>query len=262
MNRVILRAMPLLAAIGIVSGCVTRRADYNPAYVPAAASAATAAGRAMLLVEPPDSDYVYSGRPDSFHAGGTTLVLPLGRISTEIAKQTFGGVFGGGCVASPRIERGAGHAAIIKVRPLSFWYGFNQLRNLTMAITPQVRLSLEVSLMDESRSAYFQQVYDSGVVNDRTVLDTLRPGETVSRLTHRIVADLLSKAAVDVARTVAARGAVPVPAATANAPAPVSVPVPTAPAGTAADRLKKLKELFDQGLISKGAYEADRKSVV
>ena len=254
MRKRFLLGIPVITAVVAASGCITRTASYTPAYVPAARPAAQVPGRAVLLVESPDADYVYSGRPDSFHAGGTTLVMPLGRISTEIAQQVFGGVFSGGCVSVPQIDRTSDPAAIIKVRPLSYWYGFNQIRNLTMAITPQVRLSLEVSLMDSSRNSYFQQVYDSGVVSDTTTLDTLRPGETINKHTHRIVADLMGKAAADIARTVSARSA-PHPAVTP----PVA---PAAAPGNATERLKRLKDLYEQGLISKEAYEAKQKEII
>lgn len=62
MGAFLRRGIPLLVAMAVTSGCVTRRASYNPSYVPAVRPAAHAPGRAVLLVESPDADYVYTGR--------------------------------------------------------------------------------------------------------------------------------------------------------------------------------------------------------
>ena len=76
--------VPSVATIGLLSvstGCVSRRVDFNPSYLPkATAPAARIQGKALLLAEPAVYDYVYSGRPNSFHGGGTTLELPLGKV--------------------------------------------------------------------------------------------------------------------------------------------------------------------------------------
>ena len=253
-----LRCFCLLGLVLLPSGCVSRRVEYDPGYLSGGTpGTGSVAGKALLVAGPEIYNYTYTGRPKSFHGGGTSLQLPLGRIVCETAQDTMRSLFTGGCDRASSIGSDGDYAAIIQVRPLAYEYAFNQIRNLTMAITPQVRLSIEVALMDGSRSQYFSQVYDSGTVNDTTTLDTLRPAETINRHTHRIVQNLLSQAAADVRRTITARStsaaiAPPSPAATpphpgAKQPAPAQESV--------RERLAKLKQLHADGLISKEAYE-------
>lgn len=245
-----------LAAVLALAGCVTKRVEYNEKYVPGSDAPEQILGRALLLAEPPDCDFTFTGRPDSYYSGGLTLILPLGEITTEIAQNVFDDMFAQGCDRSDKMDPSGRYRAILKVRPLSFWYGFNQLRNLTMAVTPQIRVNLEVSLLDENRQTIFSQVYDSGVANDKTVLGTARPDETINRHTHRVVADLLHKAAADVARTLMAR-----PDLRAGGAALPPAPDPGG-GEPAEERLRKLKGLYEQGLISPEAYDQKQREIL
>jgi hypothetical protein len=247
-------------------GCITRRVEYHPDYVPSVLSPGLSApGRALLLVEPADEAYVFRGRPNSFHAGGVTMELPLGRIVARSSERILQELFEDGCVTAPRIDSTVRYSAVIRIKPLSYEYAFNQIRNLTMAITPQVRLSIQVQVTDENRALLLSQVYDSGTVNDETVLDTLHPNETINRHTHRVLGSLLARAAADIRATLMDRKPPPVSATAAPTPpppAPAASPTKESDGNSPRARLEKLKQLREDGLITQDVYEAKQKEIL
>ena len=89
-----LRILPLLL---LMTGCATYRVDYDRSYLDPVTSSVMASGRALLLIDRADYDYVFRGHPKSFHAGGTTSVIPLGRIVNETAVEVLDQAFRGGC---------------------------------------------------------------------------------------------------------------------------------------------------------------------
>jgi hypothetical protein len=247
-------------------GCITRRVEYHPDYVPSVLSPGLSTpGRALLLVEPADEAYVYRGKPHSFHAGGVTMEMPLGQIISRSSERVLQDLFQDGCVVAPRIDPTFRYTAAIRIKPLTYDYAFNQIRNLTMAITPQVRLSIQVQMMDETGTLLFSQVYDSGMVNDETVLDTLHPNETINRHTHRVLGSLLARAAADIRATLMDRHPPP-PVSTPLAPKPSANPThPPAkePQGDSPRaRLEQLKQLREDGLITQDVYEAKQKEIL
>jgi hypothetical protein len=135
-----------------------------------------------------------------------------------------------------------------------------------MAITPQVRLSIQVQMMDETGTLLFSQVYDSGTVNDETVLDTLHPNETINRHTHRVLGSLLARAAADIRATLSERNPPPpfrAPAApTPPPPAPTASQSPKIEDNSPRTRLEKLKKLYEDGLITQDVYEAKQKEIL
>jgi hypothetical protein len=248
-------------------GCVTRRVEYHPDYMSSVLSPGmSVTGRALLLVEPADEAYVFRGRPQSFHAGGVTMEMPLGQIISRSSQRVLNDLFEEGCVVAPRTDTTFRYAAALRIKPLSYEYAFNQIRNLTMAITPQVRLSIQVQMMDEAGSLLFSQVYDSGTVNDETVLDTLHPNETINRHTHRVLGSLLARAAADIRATLSERNPPPpvrAPAApTPPPPAPTASQSPKIEDNSPRTRLEKIKKLHEEGLITQDVYEAKQKEIL
>lgn len=239
----------LIAIAAGTAGCITRRVEFNQAYVPNVSGIERAIpGKALVLAEPDDYDYVYTGNPKSFHGGGTKIEMPLGRIVCETAVKVMESAFSGGCEKTAKFKRGGKQAAVIKVRAVNFKYAFNQLRNLTMAITPQADLGIEIALLDEAGKPCFSKVYQSGMVNDKTTLDTLKPAETINKLTHKIAADLLTRAVEDIRANLQPRGS-------EEQSEPEITGSPARDEGSLRDSLRELKKLYDDGLITKEVYE-------
>jgi hypothetical protein len=236
-----------------LAGCVTYHADYKPAYVPRQGGGMRIEGKAALYTDPSDENYVFSGKPGSFTGGGSTLVMPLGRINKEVARMVFGRLFRGGCAEVPTREGAAGYAAVIQPRVVSFDYRYNRMRNLDFATTPQVNLNIQVTLYDAQGTLFFTKTYGTGTYNGESVLDTLKPAELINRTTHEAAAHLYAQAAADIEAQLRSRPAAP-------SPAPPQAVAPAA--GSAADRLQDLKRLFDDGLITKEAYEKKQQEIL
>lgn len=76
-----------------------------------------------------------------------------------------------------------------------FSYAYHQLENLGFAITPGVKVTLDVSLVNENGVAQWSRTFDSGEVKAGSYMVSFKPEEKVNRLLHEIVADLNRKAA-------------------------------------------------------------------
>lgn len=251
----------MISLISQLAGCVSYRVGYTPAYVPQTqAGGAQIEGKALLYIDPSDENYVFTGRPSSLTGGGSTLVIPLGKINKEIALAALGGLFSR-CEAADTRDGAAGYVAVIQSRVVSYDYQYNSLRNLTFAVTPQVDLTIQINLFDPQCNPYFTKTYATGTYSGHTVLDTLKPAELVNKTTHEAIAGLYAQAAADIAAQVRSRRAsspAEVKPAVAVAPKPAS----QAQGQTSAERLKELKRLYDDGLITKEAYEKKQQEIL
>ena len=256
----------LLAGLFAGAGC-TWRTSYNPSYLPPLSHIGTKApGRGLLFMNPSDANYVFCGRPHSFTAKGSKFQVPLGNIAHEIAARQFGQMFSEGLQQSSSMDSSGAFTAILQPRVVSFEFKLNRMRNLDFATTPQVNLTIQVSTFDSAGKLVLSPTYDSGWYSGKTVVDTLNPGELIGKATHEAMSMLMAKAAADIERTLPTLRPVPPPAAPAFQPAaaPAPAPVPAAPLSSAPadERLRKLKKLYDDGLISKDAYEAKQQEIL
>ena len=252
--------------VGLFSGAgCTWRTSYNPSYLPPLSHIGTKApGQGLLYMDAGDANYVFRGRPGSFTGGGSNLEIPLGNIAREIAARQFGQMFSGGLQQSSSMDNSAAYAAVIQPRVISFEYKYNRMRNLDFATTPQVNLTIQVNTFDSAGKLALAQTYGSGWHNGKSVADTLKPGELISKTAHDAMGMLMGKAAADIERTLPSLRATPPPAAPAFQPAAAPAPVAATPTSSAPadERLRKLKKLYDDGLISKEAYEAKQQEIL
>lgn len=75
---------------------------------------------------------------------------------------------------------------------------FPQLKNLGFAITPEVRVTMRMTLLDSTGKDLHEKDYDSGVVSGSSYMISGRPVERVNKLAHEVVYDLMCRAASDV----------------------------------------------------------------
>jgi hypothetical protein len=250
-----------LVFIFMACGCVTYRVQYNPAYVPAgsAADGVRIQGKGLLYMDISDENYVWRGSPNSFQGGGTTLILPLGQITKSIAAMRFGRVFSDGCDTANGLDDISRYVTAIQVRAVGFEYRYNRLRNLDFATTPQVHVTIQVNAYDQTRNIIFNKSYDSGMYSGRTALDTWRPAETMNQLAHEATAKLLDNAILDLQGVVRNRVS---PVGMQPAAPEIRTDKPAAGAQSASERLKQLKKLYEDGLISKEAYEKKQQEIL
>lgn len=192
----------------LLAGC-SHVATYNSAYLSAPPPAASERmdGKVLVYTERADDNYVFSGNPTSFTGGATTLAVPLGQMTREVAVYAFGRHFTGGADASNKLDNLAGYRVIIKPRVLSFTYEYNQLQNLGFAITPGVTLEIETQLLDQGGKTIYAKKHASGLAQGHTYMVSGTPGERVNQLVHETMYKLMDEAARDVKRTLKENGA-------------------------------------------------------
>lgn len=201
-KRAILRSvLPLSLAtlLLLMTGCA-QVATYDPSYISSQASgiAPKSDGKVLVYTDSADDQYEYSGHPDSFTGGGTTLTFPSGKVTREIAKTVFSRVFAAGASTSNTLTNSdGGYALIVQPHLVSFHYAYNGLKNAGFAVTPQVQMVLHISVMTSNRQPLFEHQYDSGLVDGETYFMSTAPGDEISKTAHKVLFDLMEKAAND-----------------------------------------------------------------
>jgi hypothetical protein len=199
------RLVGAVLAILAVAGCAST-SSYNPSYLAAARRPATVVsdGKVLLVTTPQDDAYVYTGNPTSFTGSATTLTIPLGSILRETAVAAFTDTFKGGVDVAKDVTDPARYVVIVAPKLVSYSYEYNQLKNVGFAITPTAVVSVDVRVLDAKGAPRWQRSYASGPVEGPAYMLNTSPGEEISKVTHKALYDLFSKAAVDVVREVLA----------------------------------------------------------
>jgi hypothetical protein len=198
---------PLVILAVLLAGC-SHTATYNSAYLSAPPPEASERmeGKVLVYTERTEDNYTFTGNPTSFTGGATTLNVPLGQITREVAVYAFGRHFKDGADASNKLENLAGYRAIIHPRLLSFTYEYNQLKNLGFAITPGVTLEIETQLLDQGGKSVYAKKHASGLVQGYTYVVSGTPGERINQLVHETLYKLMDEAAQDIKRTLKENG--------------------------------------------------------
>ncbi len=192
------RGMLVVAAL-LLSGCAYS-VGYNSTYLPAPAAGASGervAGEVLIYMPQQDVDWVYSGHPTSFTASATTLSIPLGSITQQIAVRVFARDFSS-VQAVTSLEGRSGYLVEVQPKVRHFEYAYNQLRNLGFAITPEVSLELHVLARDPAGKVVLDKVYESGLVQGETYMASASPAEKTNTAVHQVLWRLLSQAATDI----------------------------------------------------------------
>jgi hypothetical protein len=193
------RAALAAAALLVLAGCAqvaTYNASYHPSPVTAAADKLP--GKVLVLTAKADDETPWAGKPTSFTGGGTTLTIPLGVITREIAATVFGDLFRDGAVKANSLAGATGVRIAVTPKVSQFSYEYNQLKNVGFAITPTVVLTLEVSTLDSAGKPRKTRRYDSGTVEMPAYMISGAPGEEIGKAAHKAIYDLMVKAAADV----------------------------------------------------------------
>jgi hypothetical protein len=193
----------LIAALAVVTlaGCATT-STYDASYLAAARrpAATQADGRVLIVTTSQDDAYTYTGSPTSAFASATTLSISLGSIAKECAVAAFADAFKGGAEAAIAVKDPARYVVIVAPKLLSYSYTYNQLKYAGVAITPTALVNVDVRLLDAKGATRWQRSYASGPVEGPAYMFSTSPGEEISKVTHKALYDLFSKAAVEVIR--------------------------------------------------------------
>lgn len=197
MAKLIIKIFGLLLFVSITS--CTSSLSYNPSYegrmMPIPGEQLD--GRAVILTTEVDDNYVFNGNPTSFTGSATNISIPLGLITKEIAQHAFERMFSEGVVQTRDISSINDYLVVITPRVRNFSYAYNQLRNVGMAVTPQVDISLSVDVLDSEGNNIRSNTFTSGIKNGDTYAMSMNPGERINRLAHEVITELLNQAASD-----------------------------------------------------------------
>ena len=183
-------------ALSLISGCAYQ-AGYNPTYIPDEEPEYISADEVLLVMPDEVEDFIYSGSPSSFTGGGTTLTIPLGVILKEVSEEILEDRFSGHVGFANEFPLDEQYRLALEPRIKRFDYKYNQLKNLGFAITPEVELDLEVTILDAGGQVIFQQSYESGRVSGDTYFISGSPSEKVNQTIHRALYDLLELSFAD-----------------------------------------------------------------
>jgi hypothetical protein len=188
-----------------VAGC-SSTSSYNASYLAAARRPATVVsdGKVLIVTTQQDDAYVYTGNPTSFAGSATVLTLPLGSIVRETAAAAFTEIFKGGVDVSNHVIDPARYVVIVAPKLVAYSYEYNQWKNAGLAVTPTAIVNVDVRVLDAKGATRWQRTYASGPVEGPAYMLNTSPGEEISKVTHKALYDLFSKAATEVVREVLA----------------------------------------------------------
>jgi hypothetical protein len=123
------------------------KAGYNVTYMPKSPETVLNEGMVLIYMTQEEEGQIFTGSPTSITGGATTLSLPLGNITKQIAEHIFSQHF-----SQVRTSNTMTNTAmyVVTIRPTvqEFEYAYNSLQNLGFAITPEVEVSLHVEVFD------------------------------------------------------------------------------------------------------------------
>lgn len=197
--RALTRMLVASVALVSVTGCATSIA-YRADYVPETNIAADERidGRILVYTSQADDERLVTAGATSFTASGSKLTTPIGMMVREIALKVFAAAAAEGAAHSHDLAGAAAYSAVVRPEGMDFKYGFPQLKNLGFAITPEVDVSLRLSVLDAEGKVLLEKEYASGVVEGKSYMMSGKPYERISQLAHQTIHALLLQAVGDV----------------------------------------------------------------
>ncbi|HEU0225114.1 MAG TPA: hypothetical protein VFR29_06730 [Steroidobacteraceae bacterium] len=194
-------ARPLLAATALLTlaGCassIAYRADYVPATAVNAGEKIT--GRVLVYTTRADDERLVTAGATSFTGSGARLTTPIGMMTREIAYKVFSEAATEGATLSNELGGAGQYSIVVRPETRDFRYGFPQLKNLGFAITPEVEVSMRVSVLDGSGKVLLEKDYASGVVEGKSYMLSGKPNERINQLAHTTLHALMLQAVADV----------------------------------------------------------------
>ena len=197
--RLIQVAISIAVISFALSGCAASIA-YRSDYVPdkPIADSDRIIGKVLIYTTQADDDRLITAGATSFTGSGLQITTPIGIMSREIAMKVFSKVATEGAESAHTLNDANRYTLVLRPQAQDFTHGFPQLKNLGFAITPEVRVTLRMSLLDATGKDLLEKDYDSGVVSGSSYMISGKPAERVNKLAHETLYDLMRRAASDV----------------------------------------------------------------
>lgn len=198
-NMTFLKPITLLAASLLLPGCaasIAYRADYVPDRP--IAESDRIVGKVLVYTTHNDDERLITAGATSFTGSGAKLTTPIGTMTREIAVKVFSKVATDGASASNELTDAGRYTIALRPEAKDFTHGFPQLKNLGFAITPEVHLTMRMTVLDAAGKSVLEKDYDSGVVSGSSYMISGSPMERINHLAHETMYDLMRRAAADV----------------------------------------------------------------
>jgi hypothetical protein len=202
--RETLRCTAAVAAALAFAGCA-HEIGFHSEYLPQEPPAYLAQGKLLIVMPEDQRTFVYEGPPSSLTGDYTTLIVPVGTIVQEIARDVFGQCFAYGVEVADSREGRDDFVLAIEGDMQEFIYsytkvidaGFNGER-ADAWIVPEVEVAFAVKGYNRAGQMVLDKVYDSGVTAGEEYLVTSKPAERINRVLHTTVHDLMVELVADI----------------------------------------------------------------
>ena len=186
----ILKLVFLVFAAALITGCKT--VAYNPSYIRPVAQSIEPRypGKLLILTTPSEDQFVFHGHPDSLTGCAWNLKVPFGEIEKKASGEIYGHLFESGYEFGS-VANTNRFAVTIHPKIEDFAWRMNQLKNIGFAITPQVKMTLDVELLSADQSVLLRRQYESGWVDGNSYVLSLSPFDSVSLVIHKTLANLM-----------------------------------------------------------------------
>ena len=198
MTRALCSAAVLAVALGLCA-CAASIA-YRPEDVPdrPLTEAERVSGRVLVFTTQTDDDRRIATGATSVVGAGLKLSIPAGTMVREIALEVFSKAASGGADAGHELPRAGRYAVILRPQVENFEFGFPHREKLGVDVTPEVQVSLRLTLLDEGGRVRLEKDYDSGVVTGTRSLVSTRLVRKTELVAHEAIYALMRRAAADV----------------------------------------------------------------
>ena len=196
------KLFPFLLVIFL--GSCAYSGSYNSSFVPQSISypdSQKISGKGLIFMEVADETYIFEGRPTSFTGGGTTLKLPLGEYAKQIALKVFSGLFTEGVRFSNNTEDSSNYLLTISPKVTDFSYAYDSASSLGFAITPEAKISMQITVYDKNSKKVFEKTYYPEKLEGDTYIFSTNPDEKVNQAAHRLISNIFEKSLNDIKNT-------------------------------------------------------------
>jgi hypothetical protein len=188
----------------IFLGSCAYSGSYNPSFVPQSISYPDSqkfSGSGLIYMDVIDESYIFEGRPTSFTGGGTSLKLPLGNYAKQIALRVFSELFTDGVRFSNDLNDSNNYLLTINPKVTSFSYAYDAASSLGFAITPEAKISMQISVYDQDAKRVFEKTYYPEKLEGDTYMFSANPDEKVNQAAHRLITNIFEQSLNDIKNT-------------------------------------------------------------
>ncbi len=154
-------------------------------------------GRVLIYTTRTDDDRLITTGDTSFTGVGLKLTTPVGIMVREIALKVFSKVASDGADERDDFVNASRYAIVLRPQIENFEYSFAHPK-FGIEITPEVRVTLRITLLDATGRVMLEKDYDSGLVSGSRHVISGKLAERTNKLAHEALYDLMRRAAVDV----------------------------------------------------------------